>query len=444
MAAIHPWAMNHNLPSLRSPHSGIGHYGRVFPNSRRSANLYPWCRSAVAPHVQDFVMPATQLAMPASAVHGQLSTFANGKFQSDTGESVPSDIDTTKLPFFRAQLLKREKAATPSIEPDSEGPSKDAKSEVRANSFETQDTHQTTEPAHGRGRGRKRALATTDDNHYGHLVKVHVHSRSCLVATEALCYCPLPEVVLNQVPMIVTPGDPGRLTSLLGLLKPSIVHAEYDCEDRCRSRGICVHFSLVLGCKKAPDGLICPDCQRAGNEKSYAARRVCVRHNKESLSQFTPNLPEDILATAKQRAAASEILRRALHCDWSGASGDKNSLDVRPSQSPVIKDEMQYADQALPSDSTEIGSFETERPVKMAKIDGSGRASLNSGKENSDTGLAGIEKWTAMVEEDADDEESTPRPAGTSVGGIDATSLNIDESWAPFLPEWLLSQGLDF
>ena len=203
-----------------------------------------------------------------------------------------------------------------------------------------------------------------------------------------------------------------------------------------------MHYSLVLGCKKAPDGLICPDCQRAGNEKGYAARRVCVRHNKESLSQFTPNLPEDILSTAKQHVAASEILRRALHCDWSGISDKEISLHVQRSQSPVIKNEMRYADQALSLRSVQSGSFETERPVKMAKIDGSGRARLISGKENSDTGLAGIEDWTAMVDEDADGER-TPRPAATSVGSVDAINLNVEESLATTLPEWLLSQSLD-
>lgn len=101
-------------------------------------------------------------------------------------------------------------------------------------------------------------------------------------------------------------------------MKPTIVYAEFECEDACRTRGICVHFSFVLGCRETPDGLICQVCMERGKERAVHASRVCPRHNNRRLSLFTMNLPEDILATEAQSIQAHEILTRSLNCDWGG------------------------------------------------------------------------------------------------------------------------------
>ena len=125
---------------------------------------------------------------------------------------------------------------------------------------------------------------------------------------------------MQQLPALVTPSNPELVQSTLKLMKSMIVYALFECDDGCRSRGMCVHFSFLLGCRRVPDGLICPRCQETRTERPYAAQRICLKHNKRSLSQFTPNLSEDVLASEAQVERANEIFSRSWSCDWEGVS----------------------------------------------------------------------------------------------------------------------------
>lgn len=101
-------------------------------------------------------------------------------------------------------------------------------------------------------------------------------------------------------------------------MEPMIVYAEFLCPGACRTRGICVHFSFVLGGRHTPDGLVCQFCRAKGNEKAVRAERMCARHNSRKLSSFVVNLAEDILTTKAQSVRAHEILARSLTCNWDG------------------------------------------------------------------------------------------------------------------------------
>lgn len=147
---------------------------------------------------------------------------------------------------------------------------------------------------------------------------VHVQSSSIGRVSSVYRDCDLPDNLTLQLPRVVQPPDPEQLQATLLTMKPMIVYAEFLCPDVCRTRGICVHFSFVLGCKKAPDGLICQVCRAKGDEKAVHAERMCARHNNRKLTSFTMNLAEDILATEAQSLRAHEILARSLTSDWNG------------------------------------------------------------------------------------------------------------------------------
>lgn len=147
-------------------------------------------------------------------------------------------------------------------------------------------------------------------------VTIHVQTSSTGCISSTYRACDLPDGLSLQIPKLLRPSNPEQRRATLMSMTPMIVYTEFLCPDVCRTRGICVHFSFVLGGKQAPDGLICQFCCGKGNEKAVHAERMCARHNNRKLSSFTVNLAEDILATRPQSVRAHEILARSLTCDW--------------------------------------------------------------------------------------------------------------------------------
>lgn len=156
--------------------------------------------------------------------------------------------------------------------------------------------------------------------------RIYVRNGSESHARVEWCPYPQPHEIVQQLPTILTPANPVLTQTVLRLMKPSIVYAEYENRDcsahGCRSRGICLHFSFVLGGRDASDGLICPVCQKAGVEQPVVTPRLCPMHNPPKKTQFTSNLSEDILATEVQRKVATEILTRSWNCKWEGVESN--------------------------------------------------------------------------------------------------------------------------
>lgn len=132
----------------------------------------------------------------------------------------------------------------------------------------------------------------------------------------------LPEKYTIFVPKKMRPKDPKVIQDTIMRLKPTIIYTRFQnqyCRG-CRSRGICVHFTFLLGAKSTPDGLICDRCKAAANEEPIDTDRefprVCPLHNRDTHSPFFSSLPEDILATEEQQARAMEFMTRAVTCDW--------------------------------------------------------------------------------------------------------------------------------
>jgi hypothetical protein len=150
-----------------------------------------------------------------------------------------------------------------------------------------------------------------------HFLKVHVQRDGDLRRNEAQCPYPVTHDLALQIVSRKPPAEPHRTQAMLSLLKPNIVYNKYSCAERCRSRGICVHFSSVLGARNAPDGLICEFCHAERKEQGVSSNRRCALHNRSGVSCYTQNLAEDYLATPVQETAARERLRRSIAGDWS-------------------------------------------------------------------------------------------------------------------------------
>ncbi|KAJ9656885.1 hypothetical protein H2198_004638 [Neophaeococcomyces mojaviensis] len=217
--------------------------------------------------------------------------------------------------------------------------------------------------------------------------RIYVNNRIEPVPKVKWCPYLLPDRIVQQLPKVVVPANPLITQSVLKLMKPTIVYAEYETDvcDGCRSRGICVHFSFVLGGRHAPDGLICSMCYKAGIEKSVAAQRVCPEHNDPHMSQFTTNLSEDILAANAQRGKAVEILSRSWHCNWEGVS---SKVKTEPDDGT----EAWHQSPQLVQHSSRTGSNETIPSIEMDKLDADRPAKRlrmeneNEGLENGESG----------------------------------------------------------
>lgn len=176
-----------------------------------------------------------------------------------------------------------------------------------ANTYQSQPSLGTPQPA-----ARMNSPDTTE-----HFLKVNVQRDGDLQRHEAQCSHPAPADLALQTVSMRSPPEPSRTQAMLSLLKPNIVCNKYSCAERCRSRGICVHFSSVLGARNAPDGLICEFCHAERNEQGVISNRRCALHNRSGVSCYTQNLAEDYLASPVQEAAARERLRRSIAGNWS-------------------------------------------------------------------------------------------------------------------------------
>lgn len=337
-----PWL---SLPSARSrnlydqsrsgqaPASTIFHPG---PAPIPSASWTP----SIATHVQDFVLPT--VLQPVQNASKDDHTWSNAT--AGAGASLNSASPHTpahgtsklsRLPFFMSQVLRQESDALKTEQQSSKGKTGIVKSKSSPEVTPTGHLHSSTvgfDPrlAHHSSdlsqaahfpRPSKQALDFTEHGLTVQLpqpVRVHIQSLRQPHAIEAaLPYNPSGGIT-SRLPRVVAPASPELVRSALTSMKPTIVYAQYECDAGCRSRGICVHFSLLLGCRQAPDGLICPSCQIANVHRPYAAQRICPRHNKRTLTQFTPNLAEDYLSSAAQMQRAFEILERACSGTWEG------------------------------------------------------------------------------------------------------------------------------
>lgn len=147
-------------------------------------------------------------------------------------------------------------------------------------------------------------------------LKVHVQADGDDRQDEQVCPHSVSWNLVKQTVSMKAPPEPSRVQAVLSMLKPNIVYNRYMCPERCRSRGICVHYSYVLGGRYAPDGLICNSCRASCKEQGLTTDRRCAMHNRSGVSCYTQNLAEDYLATKPQAAAASERLQRSLKDDW--------------------------------------------------------------------------------------------------------------------------------
>jgi len=314
-----------------------------------------------------------------------MTSNASSSYTTASGTS-----ELSQLPFFRSQVLKQENDATPGKEQHSKVRSSVVKSElspeVKINSFS--DISSTTR--------EKKQVDSSDLSQTAHYlaptkrpfdlaehdllrnppptVKVHIQSIKQPRALEATLPHSLSGRITMRLPEVIAPAEPELVRSTLKMMNAMIVYAQYECVDECRSRGICVHFSFLLGCRKAPDGLICPSCQAAKIEIPYAAHRICPRHNKRTLSQFTPNLPEDYLPLAHQLQRAFEIFRRACNGDWEDVTTKFSKQAFNPAfghyeNITVVENKglcNNSDDRVLPS--IEANDRETERAHKRQKM----------------------------------------------------------------------------
>ncbi|KAK5092173.1 hypothetical protein LTR70_005828 [Exophiala xenobiotica] len=295
---------------------------------------------SVAAHVHDFVPPAAlQPVQSASKADHTWSNATAGAGASLNSASPHTPAHGTsnlfRLPFFMSQVLKRESDAVNCGQQGSKGKTGVVKSEgspevnpighlqlstIGPGPRPGHNSSGLSQAAHFPGPS-KQALVFKEQGLAilpPQPLRVHIQSLRQPYAIEAALPYNLSEGIVSRLPKVVMPATPELVRSALTSMKPTIVYAQYECDAGCRSRGICVHFSFLLGCRQAPDGLICPPCQIANVHRPYAAQRICPRHNKRTLTQFTPNLTEDYLPSAAQTQRAFEILERACNGSWEG------------------------------------------------------------------------------------------------------------------------------
>lgn len=267
------------------------------------------------------------------------------------------------------------------------------------------------------------------------LAKVHIQNDMQYDPLEVTC--PLPGKIKQLLPSLLAPRNPGLMQSTLKLLRPTVVYAKYDCGEGCRSCGICVHYTFVLGGRQAPDGLICALCRNSQYERPVLANRICPRHNKKSLSHFVMNLPEDVLATQEQLSRAGEIMQRSFSNRWDSVPLRTDRRQKR-SASEMDGDECKAEADAgpqgeydIPMPSIEAGERDRTHANKKRKIDDLDEAKEDgcaSDKENDRTGVKGDKEGGCNL--------ATPKASGAvNMEGInhisdDDDGLGSDEAGA--------------
>jgi len=430
-----------------------------------SANWTP----SIAAHVQDFIPPVALQPVQSPSRDGHI--WSN--VAADSGLSFNStfpDISAhgtsnlSRLPFFMSQVLKQGNDAVKSEQQSSTGNPGLVKSES------TPQVSLTNQPRLSvRGGDQKVHYSSSDLSQAAHFpgigkqafeftqqglgrqppqpVRVHIQSLKQSHAIEAALPYSLSGGVIGRLPKVIAPASPVLVRSALSSMKPTIVYAQYDCDARCRSRGICVHFSFLLGCRQVPDGLICPSCQTANVHRPYAAHRICPRHNKRSLSQFTPNLVEDYLPSAAQLQRAFEILSRACDGHWGGVPTrvSKRAYDITVGHKQDIhgiKDagyQVDGSDSVLPS--IEANHQGTEHARKRQKTSADVEAKARKGssdKENDFEGGLGSALHSPLgnCSDQVGDDKRTPQASKITEDRIEAGAMADDELFSASLPPW--------
>ena len=80
------------------------------------------------------------------------------------------------------------------------------------------------------------------------------------------------QLVRSSTPLVsLSPIKPPRYADAarasLACLKSVIFVTHFECEQNCRSFGICSHYQFACGVRHCPDGLICDKCSGAAPEK---------------------------------------------------------------------------------------------------------------------------------------------------------------------------------
>lgn len=310
-----------------------------------------WAKYPNKPYIEEFVPPNPPQALgegkgkmlvwpTASMCHGMPAhSSASG---SETRQNGRDDvIPFQHQSFFRRQVLKHEQKVSENSECESRsmsskkdtGIQQDNKQDMWCAFDQRSPSAGTTSSGSCHRRSSSKSLGKRRRGHIGRLppgystqnVMIHTQDSSTGHISSTHRECDLPDDLSSQLPEMVRPSNPEQRRATLMAMEPMILYVEFLCPDVCRTRGICVHFSFVLGGKHAPDGLICQFCRAKGNEKALHAERLCARHNNRKLSSFTVNLAEDILTTDSQSVRAHEILARSLTCDWDGVSSRMGS-----------------------------------------------------------------------------------------------------------------------
>lgn len=362
-----------------------------------------WVKYPNKPHIEEFVPPnppqalgagrGKSLTWPTAAMcrTGQWTNANNIQKQvSNPNGSRPTGYES----FFRRQMLKQNREGSENGRmKKEESPLTNDLNQHRGTSQDFWDLFDhdersssmgaTPESYHARpsgislGKRQRGQIGSLPPGCSTQRVMIHVQSSMTEWSDiSSVCLdCDLPDNLTLQLPKLIQPLNPEQRKATLMTLTPMIVYAEFTCPDVCRTRGICVHFSFVLGCKKAPDGLICQICQNAGNEKAAHADRMCARHNNSKLSSFTMNLAEDILATETQSRRAHEILARSFTNNWDGVPArlsGKVKQDIsgqNTSALPIRTIDKQAADCDVAVSSIETMPEHEEQVVKKVKVD---------------------------------------------------------------------------
>lgn len=463
---LQPSARPRNLYD-QSRHGQASASGTFHPSwaPTASANWTP----SIAARVQDFIPPAALQPVQNPSRDGHI--WSN--VAADSGLSLNSTFpdmsvhgtsNLSRLPFFMSQVLKQENGAVKPEQQSSKGKPAVVKSESTPHvsltnlpqlsvlgvdqklEYSSSDLSQAAcFPGIGKqafdfmqqGLGRQSPQP----------VRVHIQSLKQPHAIEAALPYSLSGGVIGRLPKVIAPASPELVRSALSSMKPMIVYAQYQCDARCRSRGICVHFSFLLGCRQVPDGLICLSCQNANVHRPYAAHRICPRHNKRSLSQFTPNLAEDYLPSAAQLQRAFEILNRACDGHWGGVPStvSKRAHDTTVGHNQHIHgiedtgDQVDGGDNVLPS--IEANHHGTEHARKRQKTSADVEAKARKGssdKENDFEGRSGSALHGSLgnCSDQVGDGKRTPQVSRITEDRIEAGAMADDELFSVSLPPW--------
>lgn len=118
----------------------------------------------------------------------------------------------------------------------------------------------------------------------------------------------------SMLPPIRVPRDRYKKQRAIRIMDCYIKRNEFECG--CMSKGICVHYMLVLN-GFAQDTLICQQCSSSENIKHLSVDRPCPGHNNPKSQKYMPNLPEDFPVPSDVLERAEELYERTWNCHWS-------------------------------------------------------------------------------------------------------------------------------